>query len=68
LVDTESNLDYKQADSQSWQNALNEIPIGRVGRTIDCSQLAIFLASDASIFITDVIIPVDGGMTISWRS
>jgi len=68
LVDTESNLDFKTGDPQGWQNALNEIPIGRVGQPIDCAQLAVFLASDDSSWITGAVIPIDGGMSISWRS
>ncbi|MBI1282577.1 MAG: SDR family oxidoreductase [Anaerolineaceae bacterium] len=40
---------------------LRGIPIGRLGRPEDVKGLAIFLASDASAFITGAIIPMDGG-------
>lgn len=38
-------------------------PIGRVGRPRDIAEVAAFLASDASEFMTGVILPVDGGST-----
>ena len=38
-------------------------PIGRIGTTEDCANLALFLASDESSWITGVAVPLDGGMT-----
>jgi NAD(P)-dependent dehydrogenase (short-subunit alcohol dehydrogenase family) len=40
---------------------LRGIPIGRLGRPDDIKGLAIFLASDASAWITGTLIPMDGG-------
>ena len=40
---------------------LRGIPLGRLGVTDDIRGLAIFLASDASSFITGALIPLDGG-------
>lgn len=40
---------------------LRGIPAGRLGRPEDIKGLAIFLASDASLWITGAIIPMDGG-------
>jgi NAD(P)-dependent dehydrogenase (short-subunit alcohol dehydrogenase family) len=37
------------------------IPRGRLGRTDDIRGLAVFLASDASSWITGALIPMDGG-------
>jgi NAD(P)-dependent dehydrogenase (short-subunit alcohol dehydrogenase family) len=39
------------------------IPMGRFGRPEEMAQLALFLASDRSSFLTGVAIPVDGGYT-----
>ena len=40
---------------------LRGIPMGRLGQPDDIKGLAIFLASDASAWITGAIIPMDGG-------
>jgi NAD(P)-dependent dehydrogenase (short-subunit alcohol dehydrogenase family) len=40
---------------------LGGIPSGRLGRLDDIQGLAVFLASDASAWITGVLIPLDGG-------
>ncbi|MDQ2679193.1 MAG: SDR family oxidoreductase [Actinomycetota bacterium] len=39
------------------------IPMRRLGTTQDVAELALFLASDASSYITGLAIPVDGGAT-----
>ncbi|MBO5551929.1 MAG: 3-oxoacyl-[acyl-carrier-protein] reductase [Lachnospiraceae bacterium] len=40
------------------------IPMGRTGRPEDVAQLALFLGSDASSYITGEVIKVDGGMYV----
>ena len=42
----------------------NDIPMGRAGQVADCLGAAVFLASDASDFITGQTLIIDGGMTI----
>lgn len=39
-------------------------PLGRVGTPEDVADVAVFLASDASRFITGQTIRVDGGLTL----
>jgi len=36
-------------------------PVGRLGRPQEVAELALFLASDRSSFITGAVVPVDGG-------
>jgi 3-oxoacyl-[acyl-carrier protein] reductase len=40
------------------------VPIGRIGEPEDMARVALFLASDASRYMTGVVIPVDGGATL----
>jgi NAD(P)-dependent dehydrogenase (short-subunit alcohol dehydrogenase family) len=40
---------------------LSGIPTGRLGRPDDIRGLAVFLASDASAWITGALMPMDGG-------
>jgi len=43
------------------ERILQQIPMGRFGRVEEVTQTALFLASDASSYITGQVIPVNGG-------
>jgi 2-deoxy-D-gluconate 3-dehydrogenase len=40
---------------------LSRVPLRRAGTPQDVAALAVFLASDASAYISGTVIPVDGG-------
>jgi meso-butanediol dehydrogenase / (S,S)-butanediol dehydrogenase / diacetyl reductase len=42
---------------------LSGIPLGRLGRPEDVAELAVYLASDESSWLTGVAIPLDGGLS-----
>jgi NAD(P)-dependent dehydrogenase (short-subunit alcohol dehydrogenase family) len=50
-----------QAEPNLEATFLRGIPIGRLGQPEDVQGLALFLASDASAWITGTLIPMDGG-------
>ena len=50
-----------KSDDQLEAQFLSGIPIGRLGKPEDIAGLAVFLASDASAWITGALIPFDGG-------
>lgn len=52
------------ADTERSQQILARIPAGRWGSPEDVQGLVVFLASQASDYITGAIIPVDGGYLV----
>lgn len=53
-----------QNDEVRSKEILSRIPSGRWGKPEDIQGLAIFLASNASDYITGTVIPVDGGYLV----
>ena len=43
----------------------SQVPIGRIGQPEDVAKAAVFLASDASRYMTGHELLVDGGLTIN---
>jgi 3-oxoacyl-[acyl-carrier protein] reductase len=43
---------------------INEIPLRRAGEPQDIAQVALFLASDMSAYMTGQVLQVDGGKCI----
>ncbi len=51
-------------DPKSYQEFISKIPLGRWGDLDEIGGLAVFLASDASSFVTGAAIAIDGGWTV----
>jgi NAD(P)-dependent dehydrogenase (short-subunit alcohol dehydrogenase family) len=53
--------------NEKWsERAMSRIPMGRFGQVDDLVGAAVFLASDASEYLTGQIIYVDGGFLAGW--
>lgn len=60
---TEMNLPIKN-DPAAYEAFVAKIPLGRWGELEEIQGLAVFLASDASSFVTGAAIAIDGGWTV----
>lgn len=60
-MNTELTRDMKTVNPLQYQEISARIPMGRWGEPDDLKGIAVFLASEASDYISGVVIPVDGG-------
>jgi meso-butanediol dehydrogenase/(S,S)-butanediol dehydrogenase/diacetyl reductase len=56
-------INAQPESEQAWEDLYKMHPVGRIGEPDDVGQLAVFLASDASTFVTGQVIVIDGGRT-----
>ena len=66
IVETElvKNLfDSSEAGQSARDARIGTLPLGRFGKPEDVAELAVFLASDESAWITGTALPVDGGLS-----
>ena len=61
---TDINTEFR-ADPQRYEWIRNRVPMKRWGTPQDLAGAAVFLASDASAFITGQVLVADGGLTIA---
>jgi NAD(P)-dependent dehydrogenase (short-subunit alcohol dehydrogenase family) len=64
LTMTPINQKYFEENPDELKRIINTIPIGREAYPVDYAGTAVFLASDASDYVTGQTLLVDGGMTI----
>ncbi len=55
--------DEKGGLTQRGQSIINHTPMGKFGEQSDLAGICIYLASEASGFVTGTVIPVDGGFS-----
>ena len=63
-VDTPIDADVK-ADPEKFKALLNEIPLHRMGQPEEIGKLALYLASDASAYVTGATFVIDGGLSVN---
>ena len=49
---------------QAKKDFIARQPMGRIGTPEEVASLAIYFASDESDFVTGIVHPIDGGMSI----
>ena len=55
---------FKTVLEEKFAQKINDIPFGRLAEPDEVAQLCVFVASDASSYITGQIIGIDGGVTM----
>jgi len=66
IVETElvkGLFDDSEQGKRLRQSRMGTIPLGRFGKPVDVAELAVFLASEESSWLTGAAIPLDGGLT-----
>ncbi|MGK7396744.1 MAG: SDR family NAD(P)-dependent oxidoreductase [Candidatus Cyclobacteriaceae bacterium M3_2C_046] len=66
FIETPMSAKAFEADPKRKEKVLGRTPMARLGIPDDVGYAAAFLASDASQFITGVVLPVDGGNAIGF--
>lgn len=60
MIETEGAKAIKRTPEE-WAERMKSVPVGRLGRPDEIGSVCVFLASDASSYVTGVTIPVTGG-------
>jgi NAD(P)-dependent dehydrogenase (short-subunit alcohol dehydrogenase family) len=63
-IDTPMNQ-AERDDPQAERAIVSQVPLGRWGRPQEIANVALFLASEASSFMTGSIVVADGGQTVT---
>jgi 3-oxoacyl-[acyl-carrier protein] reductase len=60
FIETDMTHYLKDGGSEQW---FSQIPLGRFGKPEEIADVALFLASDMSAYVTGQVLAADGGMT-----
>ena len=65
-IETEMSRKALEGDPARLKKILNRTPMARLGQPDDTGWAAVYLTSPAARFVTGVILPVDGGVSIGF--
>lgn len=60
-MDTELTKNMKEVNPKQYEEITNRIPMGRWGQPEDLQGAVVFLASEASDYVSGAVLPIDGG-------
>ncbi|MBN2347854.1 MAG: SDR family oxidoreductase [Bacteroidales bacterium] len=66
FIETDMSTKALNNDPERKRKVLSRTPLGRLGKSEEVAEAVFFLTSEASSFITGVILPVDGGNSIGF--
>lgn len=66
FIATDMSAKALNGDLERKQKVMSRTPMGQLGNPSDIADAALFLATDASKYITGVVLPVDGGNSIGF--
>ncbi len=66
FIATDMSAKALNNDPERKAKVMGRTPMGHMGEPTDVGEAALFLASDASKYITGVVLPVDGGNSIGF--
>lgn len=66
FIATDMSAKALNGDIERMNKVMSRTPMGAMGQPADIAEYALFLASDASKYITGTVVPVDGGNSIGF--
>lgn len=66
FIATDMSAKALNNDTERKQKVISRTPMGYLGQPADIGEAALFLATNASKYITGVVLPVDGGNSIGF--
>jgi gluconate 5-dehydrogenase len=61
---TDANLRWLREKPETIEQFISQVPMGRLGEPDEIGPLALYLASDASSYMTGALLVIDGGYTV----